>query len=85
MEFEDEEAEQVYRETIAMDLKNINEAMNNLIDSVSKFKSIDSIEQLSDEDFAVMLAHLDYARFMVSGVMYLHGRPICGHDHNDEE
>lgn len=77
--------EEAYQEAIAVDLKNINGAMDRLIDSVSRFKSAQGLDDLDPNDFAKMLADLDYAKFITSGVMYLHGMPICGHDHTDEE
>lgn len=82
---DEEEIHKAYEETIKMDLSNLNTAMDRLIDSVSRFKSVTSLEDLGHEDFARMLADLDYAKFIVSGVMYLHGIPICGHDHSGDE
>lgn len=81
----DEEFEEVYQEAVKNDLSNLNSAMDRLIDSVSRFKSAGSFDALDQNDFAKMLADLDFAKFIVSGVMYLHGMPICGHDHDEEE
>lgn len=85
MEEENPEFEEAYQEAIKMDLTNINSAMDRLIDSVSRFKSVRSIDDLEPTDFAKMLADLDYSKFIISGVMYLHGLPICGHDHSGDE
>lgn len=85
MENEDNGFEEAYREAIRVDLGNINSAMDGLIDSVSRFKAVQSVDDLGPDDFANMITHLDYAKFIISGVMYLHGMPICGHDDHDED
>lgn len=85
MDEENSEFDELYQEAIKADLSNLNSAMDRLIDSVSRFKSVPSIDELEHTDFAKMLADLDYSKFIVSGVMYLHGIPLCGHDHSGDE
>ncbi len=80
---EENDFEELYQEAIKNDLTNLDSAMERLIDSVSRFKSVQSLEDLDAVDFADMLANLDFAKFVVSGVMYLHGIPICGVDHDE--
>ena len=80
-----EEPEEAYEKAIRTDGDNISKAMDSLIDSVSRFKSVERVDEISKEEWGQMLASLDYARFIVSGVMYFYGLPICGHDHEDEE
>lgn len=81
----DESDEEMYEKTMNRDHKNLNQSLDDLIDSVSKFKAAHRIDELTAEDFAEFLVDLDYARFVLSGVMYLHGIPLCGHIHEDDE
>lgn len=81
----EEEFEEAYREATKTDLINLNAAMDRLIDSVSRFKGAQGFDDLDENDFAKMIADLDFAKFVTSGVMYLHGMPICGHDHSEDE
>lgn len=72
----------------AADLKQIDTAMNRLIDTVSRFKSVETLDELKGEDFIEMLWSLDQASFVVSGVMYTYGiNPYdeCDHEHDDED
>lgn len=82
---DEEEAEEVYERTITIDNKNVHKALDELIDSLTKFKAADRIDDLTTEDYAKFLTDLDYARFMVGGVMYLHSIPLCGHFHDDDD
>lgn len=80
-----DEEEEMYEETMNRDHKNLNAALDDLIDSVSKFKAANRIDELTAEDYAEFMVDLDYARFMLGGIMYLHGIPLCGHFHDAEE
>lgn len=82
---DDDEIREHYETAIKADTENINRAMDSLIDSVSTFKASARADDLTPDDYANMLFSLDYAKFIISGVMYLHGLPLCGHDHEDEE
>jgi hypothetical protein len=81
---EEDNEEEIYQQIVALDQENIHEAMNRLIDSVSGFKAKE-ITEISSVEFAQMLLDLDFAKFIVSGVMYRHNVPYCGHDHSEDE
>lgn len=88
MEEFDEETEKFFDKLQAADLKAIDTAMNKLIDSVSKFKSVETLEELKGEDFVNMLYALEHSHFVISGVMYTYGMNVyedCDHDHDDED
>jgi hypothetical protein len=89
MEEIDPEDEKFFDKLQAADLKAIDKAMNRLIDTVSKFKSVDTLEELKPEDFIDMLYSLEHSHFVVSGVMYTYGMNVyeedCEHDHDDED
>lgn len=88
MEEIDPDDEKFFDKLQAADLKQIDTAMNRLIDTVSKFKSVEALDELNAEDFVEMLWSLDQASFVVSGVMYSYGvNPYdeCDHDHDDED
>lgn len=85
MEHEDED-EKFLAKLQAADLKNLTEAANNLIDPISKFMSTKELEELEPQDFVDALNALDYATFIISGIMYSYGmNSSCDHDHDEEE
>lgn len=88
MEEFDADDEKFFDKLQAADLKSIDKAMNKLIDSVSKFKSVETLEELEPDDFVNMLYALEHSHFVVSGVMYTYGLNVyedCDHDHDDED
>lgn len=88
MEDIDPDDEHFFEKLQASDLKQIDKAMNRLIDTVSQFKSVDSLEELKADDFVEMLWSLDQASFVISGVMYTYGiNPYdeCDHDHEEDD
>lgn len=78
--FEEEEAE------LNADQDNFNRALDHLIDAVSGFKANggDDFTNIDPEKWGEMLQVLDFARFIVSGIMYSYGISICGHDHSED-
>jgi hypothetical protein len=84
----EDEAKQEFLDFIETDIDNLNGAMNRLIESVSGFmgKGTDLFTEDDAEGLWVkMINDLDYAKFIVSGLMYAHGLPLCNHDHDEEE
>lgn len=85
MEEEVFDAEEYYEKVVKQDTENVRAAMGHLIDTVSKFMSVERVDDLTGEDFATMVTTLDFAKFVISGVMYTHGLPYCGHEHEEDE
>ena len=77
--------DEAYQKAIEADLENLNSATDHLIDMVTRIKSIKSTEELKDHEFLGFLQDLDFARFVVSGIMYLHNKPLCVHEEEDED
>lgn len=82
---DDDELEEMLQKSLQNDTDNMNQAMDGLIDTVSKFKSVSSVAELTNDDFGEMLASLQFAAFVISGIMYNHGIQMCGHDHDEDE
>lgn len=83
---EDDELDDAYERSMNLDHKNINDALDDVIDSLSKFKAADRVDDLTSMDFADIMEHLHYAQWVIGGVMYQHGIPLCGHlDHDDDD
>lgn len=82
-----EEFEEEALESLKADQGNFNRALDALIDSVSHFKAAggDDLTEIKPEDWGQMLNTLDFARFIVSGLMYGYGISLCGHDHSEDE
>lgn len=65
------------------DIDNMKIVVNDLIDIVAKFSGPTEVTEV---DFSELKAVLDFAQFVVSGVIYSNGLDICaGHGHDDEE
>jgi hypothetical protein len=65
------------------DLENVKMIMDDLLDVVAKFNSLDEI---TEEDYANVKMVLDFANFVVSGVIYSNGIDLCaGHGHGSED
>lgn len=63
------------------DLENIGIVVNDLIDCVTKFTGFDEPKA---DDYVNLLHTLDYAKFIVSGIMYSNGMDVCtGHDDDE--
>jgi hypothetical protein len=84
----EEEAKQEFLDFIKGDVKNLNLALDRLIDSVSSFKG-KGTDVFTEDDpeglWIKMQEDLDFAKFIISGLMYAHGLPLCNHDHDEEE
>lgn len=82
--FEDDECD---GDHVEVDQDNFNRALDHLIDSVSLFKATggQDLTEIQPKDWGKMLETLDFARFIVSGLMYSYGIAICGHEHEEEE
>lgn len=64
------------------DLHNIKVVMSDLLDVVAKFNGLDEIEEA---DYANLKTVIDFAQFVVSGIIYSNGLDLCAdHDHDDE-
>jgi hypothetical protein len=76
-----------FKEELANDQSNFQSALDHLIDSVSHFKANGdkSLVDIEPMEWAKMLETLNFATFIISGLMYSYGIPICGHDHDDED
>lgn len=81
----DEEEDNFIEKIAATDLKNLNRAMDELIDTLTKFKAVSHIDELQPQTFVDMLNALEFGHFIVSGVMYSYGMNICDHDHDDHD
>jgi len=80
-EFNEEEA----KAELQNDQKNLDVVIDHLIDSVSHFRSNESLADIEMEEWAKMLEVLDLTKYIVSGIMYSYGIPPCGHDHDEDE
>lgn len=66
-----------------VDINHLKLVMDDLIDVVAKFNGLDTI---TEEDFAHLKTVVDFANFIVSGVIYANGLDLCaGHDHSDDD
>ena len=80
-DFNEEEA----KAELSNDQKNLDVVMDHLIDSVSHFKSNESLVDIEPEEWAKMLETLDITKFIISGLMYSYGIQPCGHDHSEDD
>lgn len=68
------------------DLANIKIVMDDLIDVVAEFQAADDHK---DEHYAALKSVLDFANFVVSGIIYSNGLDLghdnCDHDDDDED
>lgn len=84
----DEESKQDFLDFIKPDIKNMNEALDQLIDSVSTFKSNGSemfTDDSKEEEWVKMQDAIDFAKFIFSGLMYSHGIPTCFHEEEEDD
>lgn len=66
------------------DIHNTKESINELIDVVVKFSG--DAAGWTEAKFEELKSVLDFAQFVISGVIYSNGMDLCaGHDHEDEE
>lgn len=64
------------------DTQNIKLVMDDLIDLIVKFNNLD---ETTEEDYAALKTALDFANFIVSGIIYANGLDLCaGHDHDED-
>lgn len=82
---DEEELEEAYEKAVEADTENIKTALSGLIDTLSPFMAARRMDELTTEDFAAILTNLDFTKFVISGVMYTHGLPYCGHIHDEDE
>lgn len=73
------------KRTIKANQDNLNRALDCLIESVSVFKArgSDMLTNIEDEEWSKMLTALDFGKFIVSGLMYSYGMPICDDKNQD--
>lgn len=65
------------------DVENLRTALDDLIEIIVKFKGF---EKNTEEDFSKLKSALDFADFIVSGIVYANGLDLCaGHDHDEDE
>lgn len=65
------------------DLENINVVMGDLIDIVARFNGM---EEPGENDWSELKAVLDFANFVVSGIVYANGLDLCaGHGDDDDD
>lgn len=65
------------------DLENIKMVMTDLIDVVATFNGFD---EPTEDDWSELKAVLDFANFVVSGIIYSNGIDLCaGHGDDDED
>lgn len=65
------------------DTQNIKLVVDDLIDLVVKFSNL---EETTEADYAALKAALDFANFVVSGIIYANGLDLCaGHDHAKDD
>ena len=83
----DEEVGDEFLKAIKVDQENFNGALDRLIESVSSFKAQGSemLTDVEDDQWIQMQINLDYAKFILSGIMYSYGLPLCDHDHSEED
>lgn len=63
------------------DIQNMKLVMDGLIDFVAKFNGLDEV---TEADYSAFKAELDFANFIVSGIIYSNGMDLCaGHEHDD--
>lgn len=76
-----------FKEELATDQRNFNQALDHLIDSVSHFKATGSqdLTMIKPEEWGRMMDVLQFATFVVSGLMYGYGINICGHEHDEDD
>lgn len=83
---EDETIEEFLRRAEDEDIKQLKDAMNRLIDPVTKFIALENDDNtVGPEDFEQLVNALANAQFVVNGVMYSYGFNICTEDHDEEE
>lgn len=64
------------------DLDNMKIVMDDLIDTIAKFNGLDGP---TEAQYALLKSSLDFASFVVNGVIYSNGFDLCAaHDHNEE-
>lgn len=83
----DEGKDEFLTEVLKVDKEHLDQALDRLIDSVSGFKSRGMDMFIEDEsDLWVALKNdLDFANFIISGLMYSHGMVPCDHDNEEED
>jgi hypothetical protein len=65
------------------DLANVRQVMNELIDVVAKFNGL---EEITEADYANLKTVIDFANFIVSGIIYANAIDLCAnHEHHDDE
>ena len=84
---EEGSAEDFQAEVLRIDMKNLDDALDRLIESLSGFKARgrDMFTEDNSELWASLKSDLDFANFIVSGLMYSHGMIICSHDEEEDE
>jgi hypothetical protein len=65
------------------DVENMKTIMDDLIDAVVRFNGMTEPDEAA---FSGLKSALDFANFVVSGVIYSNGMDLCaGHDHDEED
>lgn len=65
------------------DLENMKVVMDDLIDIIARFNGIDAPDEAA---YSRLKSALDFANFVVSGVIYSNALDLCAsHDHDEEE
>ena len=64
------------------DLENTKQVLDDLIDIVVTFNGVD---EPTPADWTEFKAVLDFANFVISGVIYANGIELCDHEHDDED
>lgn len=64
------------------DYQNMKMVLDDLIEGIVTFNSMDGV---SENDWAEFKAILDFANYVVSGIIYANGYGLCLHDDEDGE
>lgn len=65
------------------DLDNTKIVIDDLLEAVVKFNGLDEI---TEADYVKLKATVDFAQFVVSGIIYANGFDLCGdHDHDTDD
>lgn len=65
------------------DIANVKLVMDDLIDVVAKFNGLD---EMTEADYGDLKGTLDFANFVVSGIIYSNGIDLCAsHEHDEED
>lgn len=72
-----------------LDYDALNHGMDELIDVVSRFKSVDDMSEVDDDELINMVNALQMTLFTAVGILYGRGQlwtiEDCDHDEDDEE